>query len=817
MALLYVWNGATGTATGADWANAKLTLTAAFTTEVVGDTIFVAHDHNEVTAGVVSLTSSGIATDITEVICVDRFGSVPPVSADRRATAQVSTSGAVGINMGGGTHFDGIIFKAGSGTTGSSGINLGSSNGSMLRLDNCSLRLGVNSGSQSVVQFGGASASVSVLLNNTTVSLANASHRIELYGLTQWRNTPAALLGTMPPTLFTVVSNRGLSLECIGVDFSAFSGTLVGASAGSSSASIRFIDCKLHPSVIRSVVPTIHGSHEIDFLRSGSANTNSIRRHRNTGLLIEESSIIRPGGSSDGSQVTSWKIETTSHASYNTPFETQPIAIWNDAVDVPITAIVECIWLNNVTPKTNEIWLDVEYLADETSLLASFVNDGRPDLLAPIEQQTQSFIDWTFGAVMPATAWDVGTAALVTVSGAGNLVLTNTGGSANEQGAHAPVLNRQNSGKYYFEIALTATNGSNWGDAFGIGTVSSTYTGMASNGTTGVVISRNAGIVWANGVNMVEFGAQAAGQTWGMAVDLDNRKIWFRRVSGTPNNWNNNVSADPATNVGGFTIPSGEMIPFATFGGTFGQNGNVRTANFGGLVPFVGVVPSGFVAGWSPQPETKTFKLESAFTAAQPGWIYARVKVGKPSSTFYVDPLVSFGSLPPGTGKWLAAFNQPLNISAADFNGTNIRQWIGNGLIGESGTRFRLTLQSGSGAEGAQISSMYAGHAATGSGMDFDGSQVQILVGGSATFTVPPNSTIVTDQIDYPFNSGKDFLVAAYFDNAAHDTVRGRDSFAGADFYSLVGPSETSVANVGGYVTATNTLRFVTKIEVWQP
>ena len=38
---------------------------------------------------------------------------------------------------------------------------------------------------------------------------------------------------------------------------------------------------------------------------------------------------------------------------------------------------------------------------------------------------------------------------------------------------------------------------------------------------------------------------------------------------------------------------------------------------------------------------TAAFKLAVTFTALQKGWIYARVKVAKASSTFYIDPLVT--------------------------------------------------------------------------------------------------------------------------------------------------------------------------------
>src|SRR5580765_5073896 len=91
MAVYYVWSAAAGTGTGASWANAFTTLTTAFVTEVAGDTLYVAHDHAEVSAAL-TLTSSGTVANPTKIICVDRAGSVPPVSADRRATAQLSTS-----------------------------------------------------------------------------------------------------------------------------------------------------------------------------------------------------------------------------------------------------------------------------------------------------------------------------------------------------------------------------------------------------------------------------------------------------------------------------------------------------------------------------------------------------------------------------------------------------------------------------------------------------------------------------------------------------------------------------------------------------
>src|SRR5580765_7618818 len=111
MAVYYVWSGATGTGTGASWANAFTTLTTAFATEAAGDTLYVAHDHAESSASSITLTSSGTVSNPTKVVCVNRSGSVPPVSADRLASAQVTTTGVSSTTLNGFTHYDGIIFN----------------------------------------------------------------------------------------------------------------------------------------------------------------------------------------------------------------------------------------------------------------------------------------------------------------------------------------------------------------------------------------------------------------------------------------------------------------------------------------------------------------------------------------------------------------------------------------------------------------------------------------------------------------------------------------------------------------------------------
>jgi hypothetical protein len=194
-----------------------------------------------------------------------------------------------------------------------------------------------------------------------------------------------------------------------------------------------------------------------------------------------------------------------------------------------------------------------------------------------------------------STTFDPATAA-ATLSGR-NLTGTSDGTSGTNQGAHVATTHSKTSGKYYFEFTgVGVIHGSNTG--MGIGTTASTYTGMGTNATTGNEVYKN-GEIYGNGADSgVGIAVIGNGTIHAVAIDLDNRKIWFRQILPSLDDWNSNAAADPATNVGGQVIPAGNMIPFLTLGGLGGNAGtDTITANFGAS-SFIGTVPSGFTAGW---------------------------------------------------------------------------------------------------------------------------------------------------------------------------------------------------------------------------
>lgn len=392
MASYYVWSGATGSANGSSWANAYTKLATALGGSAAGDTYYVAHDHSETTAGNVNLFAAGTVANPNKIICVNRSGSVPPVSADLRATAQVASTGDFQIQFSiGSAWYIGIIFVAGN-ATGAANISPQTAGPHWTRFENCSLRIG-STGTGRILH---STQGTSFELINTTVSFSNVAQNIAFAAPFKWRNTASALIGTQVPTVLCVPASAiSAAVEFIGVDFSAAgSGKTICGATASSDTRYNLIDCKLNASVTKSTLPTMTSSL-VDIIRSGSTGINyAVFRHTILGTLDHETTIVRTGGATDGTTSIAWKIITTASASYSLPFECPVIAIWSDTIGSAVTATVEGIWGGGAVPNDDDIWIEVEYLGDASSPQGSFVNDGKANLLATAAGQTSSSETW---------------------------------------------------------------------------------------------------------------------------------------------------------------------------------------------------------------------------------------------------------------------------------------------------------------------------------------------------------------------------------------------------------------------------------------
>jgi hypothetical protein len=399
MANVYVDSTAGGAATGADWANAYLTLAAAFAAKAAGDDFWVAHDHAESTAGAVALTSPGTIASPCRVICVDSAGTVPPVSADLRTTASISTTGTNNIVFGGIAYYEGITFNTGSGAV-TTNISVTTAS-SRLKFKNCKFVV-TSTGAASTIVIGSNSAGAyyEQSWENCTVKFAATGQSINLSGgRFHWRNTASAIdaAGSIPTTLFTSSSSRSVDAVLDGVDLSdTGSGkTLVGALATATRVEIR--NCEIDAAVTK-VTQQTAASAEVLFTRiAGTGIAYIEERHAYEGAQTDETTIVRTGGATDGTTPKARKIATTANAKYTFPFEATPIMLWNTTTGSNITVTLYGIWGGGAVPNNDDIWLEVQYLGSASNPQASFDINTKADVLA-----TGSALD------SDASSWGVG-------------------------------------------------------------------------------------------------------------------------------------------------------------------------------------------------------------------------------------------------------------------------------------------------------------------------------------------------------------------------------------------------------------------------
>lgn len=155
----------------------------------------------------------------------------------------------------------------------------------------------------------------------------------------------------------------------------------------------------------------------------------------------------------------------------------------------------------------------------------------------------------------------------ITLTG-NNLIATRTA-SSGPAFAAARANQSVSSGKWYFEATCTLGTGQ---VTCGIGTTSSSLNDQVGTDVTSWGFSDD-GNVYNNGI-VASYGSFLNGTLIGVAIDLVNNRIWFRKNGGV---WNGSALNDPTTNVGGLAISAGTYYPMISTQDV----GNAWTAVFG--------------------------------------------------------------------------------------------------------------------------------------------------------------------------------------------------------------------------------------------
>jgi hypothetical protein len=380
MAAYFVDSNAAGAGTGADWANAYTTIANALARPILaGDTLWISDIHAETTAAAVTWAFPGTAANPNFCYCVDHTVASPG-TGNLKTTGAVNTTGAASnLSIRGGIYWYGVIFTAGN-LTNTASLNQLDSAGSNQRYDSCAFIMG---GTGIAASMGiGTGNGAGIFWNNCTVQFGNTGHTIKNASRFIWRNTASAVVGATIPTGLFFQGNSGYAaLESIDLSAITAGNTIVGPGSNAGATYI-LKDCKLAAGVTVAATPTTFGP-AIYVTRCDSAGTNYIEQVYNyAGTQTDETTIVRTGGASDGTTGKSRKIVTTANSRWVLPFESDPIAIWNDSTNPITTLTIRGTTTGGGVPNDDDIWIDVEYLGSGTSPQGSFITTTKANNLA---------------------------------------------------------------------------------------------------------------------------------------------------------------------------------------------------------------------------------------------------------------------------------------------------------------------------------------------------------------------------------------------------------------------------------------------------
>lgn len=380
---------------GATWPLAKATLAGVAAVDTAGDRIFLSQAHAEAPATAQTIMLAGTISNPVQVLC-GNDAAEPPASL--AATATLSTTGASDINISGHARFYGIIFTAGNGAS-SAIFRLGNAGGDSQFYENCSFQLGGSSSGNRIYAVNASGSTIAtVRWKDCTVKFAHVSQAISVNGgFFEWDGGSIVAGGADITSLFTNAVASAAIAVVKNVDLSGLSST-ANLCLIANGLDIIFINCKL-PASWSGLLAT--GTRVATF-RAAMYNCDATDTNYRiwisdfAGDLIQETTIVRSGGASDGTTPLSWKLASTANCNFlSGRFCTLEIVRWNDTAGSPLTATVEIVHDGTAALNDDEVWLEVRYLGTSGFPLGSTISNSKSNVLVSAAAQSSSSVTWT--------------------------------------------------------------------------------------------------------------------------------------------------------------------------------------------------------------------------------------------------------------------------------------------------------------------------------------------------------------------------------------------------------------------------------------
>lgn len=394
MATYYVYSGAGGANTGADWANAYTAYGSAVTAATTnGDVIRVHYAHQENLAADTTYTF----TANVNTICVDKDSSDAP-------TVMGAANGWVGHNAANRTisiaganlklYFYGLTLRDAS--TGSDSFQLSVSDGMSAVYEACYIWHG-NSSASTVIQFGGADIQSFTHLKNCTLRFGATTQRMSVMSRVLIEGGSVSADGSAPANLIVAAGTdpAGASVEATGWDISHVGAGNVLGDCTTNACTVTLHQCKLgtFPPPMATQTNVNQSSGEIYAFDCATGDTHGLLAYVNPlGTVSSDTGIYFTSGAA----AQSWKIVTTSAANFYTPFVTPWFGYYNTGTSA-ITPYIEILRDGSATAyQDDEVWGEWAAKVTTGSTIATLYSDRMTLLGSPANQAAGAGLgSWT--------------------------------------------------------------------------------------------------------------------------------------------------------------------------------------------------------------------------------------------------------------------------------------------------------------------------------------------------------------------------------------------------------------------------------------
>jgi hypothetical protein len=380
--------GVVGNFTGWQYPAARLRIASNTNWGFAGNNFYLASEHAETQAATMNMALTGTLTAPCKYLCVTKT-TVPPTSANVTTGASLSTTGAFTITIAGAgatgdsAYVYGLTFNAGSGAV-NNPVQVSAGGANAYNFNSCAFnKLGTAPYGVGAISLSGNFVDCSFGFGNVGDNITILNH-ISLLGNT-------TLTGTIPTGGLFYGTAQYFNKTISGADLSNV--VALFATTQSSITTTNFINCKLNASATVAT-PSVRYS-EVSLINCDSGATN-YRHEKYTyeGTQTVETTIVRTGGATNGTTPISWKIVTTANSKLAFPFESLPIAIWNDTTATTRTITLYGIWGGGAVPTNADIWFELNYMGSSATPISTFATCGVADVLASGTNLTTDTSTW---------------------------------------------------------------------------------------------------------------------------------------------------------------------------------------------------------------------------------------------------------------------------------------------------------------------------------------------------------------------------------------------------------------------------------------